>query len=171
MENMTGLLVALMFVTVLTMGFGNILSALTPMFKSPEQFFKVKSLKLWWVVVCLIILDAFWRCVDIFEFEEWNFAEFLLIIVGASLLFFASTALPEDDDEPDVRKVFFSCVLGYQIWILAIALLFGSPGVLSLICTGLLIAILVMVLRDPGKQGSLFSTVSAALLTVLSISL
>jgi len=37
----------------------------------------------------------FWQCIEILYIEDWSFPEFLLMVLGASVLFFATTGLPK----------------------------------------------------------------------------
>lgn len=168
MENMTGLLVALMFVTLLTIGFGNILGAIAPRLGTPRDFGKHPLQTAWWVILTLVILDTFWRCTAIFSVEIWSFAEFLYAILGAILLFFASTALPSEE-MPDKNPVFFMTLAGFHIWVLGLSLIFGGANAAGVVIAALMAALPAWVLIRPGLASYKPATAGMAGLTLLSL--
>lgn len=168
MENLTGLLVSLMFVTLLTIGFGNILGAIAPRLKTPEDFGKHPLQTAWWAILTLVTLDTFWRCTAIFDIETWSFAEFLYTISGAILLFFASTALPSEE-MPDKNPVFFMTLSAFHIWVLGLTLIFGGANAAGVIITALMAALPAWVLIQPGLASYKPATAGMACLTFLSL--
>ncbi|MEV8466261.1 hypothetical protein AB0T83_05600 [Fluviibacterium sp. DFM31] len=168
MDVPTGLLVALMFVTLLTMSFGNILAAFAPRIQSKDPVFAHRLHGLWWAILSLVILETFWRCTAIFLVEDWSFVEFLYMILGAAFLFFASTSLPEND-RPGLSKPFLGSLVAFHLWLLGIAVLFGSPGWLPLLVTFGLLGLLIFLWRTPDATYFLQISYTVAGLTILSM--
>ncbi|WP_193139641.1 hypothetical protein [Meridianimarinicoccus sp. MJW13] len=168
MDVPTGLLVALMFVTLLTMGFGNILAAFAPKIQAKEPLFIHPLHGLWWAILCLVILGTFWRCAAIFLVENWSFVEFLYMILGAAFLFFASTSLP-GNDRPGLSKPFLASLAAFHLWGLGLAVLFGSPGWLPLLVTVGLLGLLVSLWRNPDAPYFPQLSYAVAGLTILSL--
>jgi len=133
------LLVALMFVTILSMGIGNILMGLADVFNHATASKRARVHSGWIVLLLLIHLNLFWYTKAILEVEGWAFGYFLLAIAGPMLLFFATNILltePKAEDHADLRgfftglgRRFFAMFALLQIWILAVSYtLSGSFG-------------------------------------------
>lgn len=170
MENMTGLLVALMFVTLLTIGFGNILSGSVPRLKDLAQIRAYPWQSMWWIILTLILLDAFWRCTTIFSIDEWTFPQFLFVQIGAILLFFASATLPIKD-LPDKDRIFYICLAGFQVWLLALGSLFGAPGLILTLTNVSMLAVLSFLVVVPVLSAYRFATAAMSGLTIFSLSI
>lgn len=169
MENMTGLLVALMFVTLLTIGFGNILAAMAPRLKDLAHVRAHIWQFLWWIILTLILLHAFWRCTTIFSVEEWTFPEFLFVQLGAILLFFASTTLPSEQ-LPDKERVFYFCLAGFQLWLLGLGVIFGAPSLGSTLTSLSMLAVLAVLIVLPKRPAYRLTTVAALALAMIGLS-
>lgn len=96
MEITNALLVAMMFVVLLTIGIGNIIMALAALIDRRTPI-KPDAIHTSWVALLLMVhFNLFWHVLDILTIQEWNFLEFLYIVAGAMLLFFAThVLLPE----------------------------------------------------------------------------
>ena len=84
---------------------------------------------------------------DILNIEEWKFLEFLYIVAGAMLVFFATHLLLPDPSNVvagdlrthyfNISRQFFSFMALLQVWNLGVDLLFGkgftSNGILNVI--------------------------------------
>ena len=93
MEVSSSLLVAIMFVVILSMGVGNILTALASIVDRRSGI-KTYGVHTAWVVLLLLIhFNLFWQMVDIFAVEDWEFLDFLVVISGPILLFFSSSVI------------------------------------------------------------------------------
>ncbi|MCA0869780.1 hypothetical protein LCL97_02985 [Seohaeicola saemankumensis] len=166
MDNITGLMVALMFVTLLTIGFGNLLGAIAPRLATPKGFADQPLDSLWWAILGLIVLDTFWRCTVIFSIENWSFAEFLFVQLGAIMLFFASTCLPS---ETPPARLFFACMAVFQLWVLGLGPVFGPPPVAALVVALLMAVPPAAIAMRPTPAVYRPATVTMAGLTVLSL--
>lgn len=176
MDNITGLMVALMFVTLLTIGFGNILGAIAPRLGTPKGFAAHPWQSLWWAILALVVLDTFWRCVAIFSIDSWSFAEFLYVQIGAVMLFFASTCLPTvgstdapSDGPPDRDRVFFGCLAVFQLWVLGLAPLFGAPSAVAMVVNLLMLLPPSLLALRPRAAIYPLATAAMAALTGLSV--
>lgn len=126
MDNLNTILVALMFVTILTMGIGNVLVTLAAIVQAGETEGRDRLHISWIALLLLIHLNLFWQSVHIVAREDWKFDGFLFIITGPILLFLATHIMltkgsPDDGaDRPsrylNISKRFFSLFALLQIW-------------------------------------------------------
>lgn len=125
------LLVALMFVTVLCMGIGNILVVLADVFNHASPSRRDRVHVGWIVLLLLIHFNLFWHTKSILAVDDWQFAGFLLAIAGPVLLFFATsialTEPPARDDDGSreffdaLGRRFFSMLAVLQVWIVGVS--------------------------------------------------
>jgi hypothetical protein len=104
------LLVALMFVTVLSMGIGNILVSLADIFNNATPSRRDRVHVAWIILVLLVHFNLFWHTKEILNVEDWQFGGFLLAVAGPVLLFFATSIMltePPADVKPDQATFFF----------------------------------------------------------------
>ena len=151
MSNPTGLIVALMFATIVTMAVVNLLSLFAERLKATGGVLADVGETLWLILVMLISLSMFWQCIDILNIEDWSFTEFLFIVLGASILFFSTTSIPKFKKNPDSEikrlkenRVFFYLMASFQAWLLLLDATLGAAPVFfiffRLICFGSMIA-------------------------------
>ena len=179
MENPTGILVALMFVTIVTMAIANLLTFLAGRLRD-EGWVRANRLQVTWVVILgFICLDAFWRCIDILGVEDWDFAGFLLMIAGASVLFFASSTLPEfvaggapprEEGKRTSNGVFFVMLAGFEVWLILLNLFFPGGSFISALFSVAAAAVLLAMALRPGVAIYKVGTgVVVGVLTVLTV--
>ena len=133
MEVSSALLVAMMFVVLLTIGIGNILMSLASMVdrRSPVS---ASGIHISWIVLLLLVyFSLFWHTVDVLSVEEWTFGEFLYVILGPVLILFASQVLLPNPSDPDagelneryfeVSRPFFLLLAASQLWVNGVDLL------------------------------------------------
>jgi len=147
MEITNALLVAMMFIVLITMGVCNIIVGLAVLVNERTPV-KADSVHTSWVLLLLLIhFNMFWHVLDILSIEEWKFLEFLYIIAGAMLIFFATHILLPDHSSADagdlrahyftISRQFFSFLALLQVWILGVDLLLGkgftSDGIFNVI--------------------------------------
>jgi len=124
------LLVALMFITILSMGIGNILISLADIFNNATSS-RRDRLHISWIVLLLIVhFNLFWQTKAILDVEGWKFGGFLLTMAGPVLLFFATSILltdpPEDDPENltsffvGLGRRFFLFFALLQAWVMVV---------------------------------------------------
>ena len=135
MEFSNSLLVAMMFVTILSMGIGNVLMALPPLIDR-QSHVNVGRLQLAWIVLLLLLhLDLFWQVRVILEREAWSFVEFVFTETGPILLLLATSfLLPDPSREADdpfdhyraAAPLSFTLLAVMMLWIPALDLYFGG---------------------------------------------
>ena len=106
----TVMLVALMFVSIVSMSIVTIISSLATMIVQSSKM-KRDSLHTSWLIYLLIAhLALFWSTLDIGVIADWQFGEFLLVILGPILAFFAvNTIVPGAAEDPtgSLREHYF----------------------------------------------------------------
>ena len=136
MEISRSLLVAMMFVVILSIGIGTILSSLAGIINR-RMWTKFDRIHLQWLFLILLAhFNLFWHTVDILSVDDWGFAGFLYIITGPILIFFATNVLVPDDARLqsgdvdnlyfDVSPQFFRLLAAMQVWVLGGDLLMGT---------------------------------------------
>ena len=89
--------------------------------------------------------NLFWHALSILDVETWEFLDFLFMIAGPVLTFFATSVLlpdPSDAEQDDIRGHYFNCsgqfflLVGLlQIWTIAADLFLGNgftlPSILN----------------------------------------
>jgi hypothetical protein len=136
MEVSSSLLVAMMFVMVLSIGIGNILMGLSSLLsqRSPRE---IDWLPTSWVLLLLLQhLNMFWHTLTILEAEEWGFGGFLYVVTGPILLFLATSLLLADPvyaGPSDARahyfrvaRRFFSIMAVLMLWMIGVDFALGS---------------------------------------------
>ncbi len=147
MDVSSSLLVAVMFVIILSMGIGHILVAAAAMVDRRVAH-RIDVLHVNWTILLLLIyFNLFWHTLDLLSTEQWGFASFLYIMTGAILIYFATCILlPEipADDSLDLRafyfevsRQFFFLLALLQAWIIGVDVLLGtgfkSAGIVNLV--------------------------------------
>jgi len=146
MEVTNALLVAMMFIVLLTMGIGNIIAALAAIIDKRTPI-KADPVHTSWVLLLLLMhFNLFWHVLDILSIEQWAFLEFLYIVAGAVILFFATHVLLPDASSTaadvkghyfDVRRQFFSLLGLLMVWSIGVDFLVGdgltSTGVANIV--------------------------------------
>jgi hypothetical protein len=128
MDNPTGLIVALMFATIVSMAVVNLLSLFAARIKAERGVLADIGETLWLIIVTLISLSMFWQCIEILYIEDWSFPEFLFMVLGASVLFFATTSLPKFNSPENLgefqkeNQVLFCLMASLQVWLLVLVL-------------------------------------------------
>lgn len=131
MEVSTSMLVALMFVTILTLGIANILASLAAVVgKAPGGEWGRLQVS-WKLFVLLIHFALFWHTLDLLTVAEWQFVEFLYVISGPVLIFFATSTLlaapaPPPAGETGVPARFFGFLAALQAWTIGVDVLFAG---------------------------------------------
>jgi hypothetical protein len=125
------MLVALMFVTILSMGIGHILGTLADIFNHATRSRRSGVHVAWIVLLLLVHFNLFWETKELVDREVWRFGDFLLVIAGPVLLFFATNVLltdPSERESVDLKgffgalgRRFFLMLVAVQAWTLVVA--------------------------------------------------
>ncbi len=127
MELSSALLVATMFVVLLSIGIGNILMSLAAMVDRRSPVTASRMHISWIVLLLLVYFSLFWHTLDVLSFEEWRFGEFLYVMLGPVLILFASQVLLPDPSRADAgdltenylqaSRPFFLFLAASQLWV------------------------------------------------------
>ena len=144
MDNVSTLLVAFMFITILTLGIAGILTELAEVVRNVTV--KRDGLLVGWAMLLLFAYFVlFWHTADITLLEEWDFWLFLFAEAGPVLLLFATQILlgaltEEVESGPNqvIRQSRFFVMFGLvQLWSVAAGVIlgqgFGLPSLLDTI--------------------------------------
>lgn len=134
MDNINLLLVAFMFITILTLGIASILAELAEVVRRVERKGRDKLLVGWAVLLLFSYFTLFWHTADITLLEEWDFPRFLFVETGPVLLLFATQiligALSADGEGEDVSIVrqnrFFVIFALVHAWSIAAGFVVGA---------------------------------------------
>ena len=147
MEISNALLVAMMFIVLLTMAIGSIIMALA-VTVDRRSHLKFDALHTSWMLLLLLLcFNLFWHVLDILSIESWQFLDFLYIIAGAVVILFASHVLVPDassESSSDLRRHYFEVAPQFfiflalaQAWVLGVDFVFGGgftlPGALNIV--------------------------------------
>ena len=124
------LLVALMFITILSMGIGNILGSMADILNHATPSRRGRVHISWIVLLLMVHFNLFWQTKEILDVENWEFGGFLLTIAGPVLLFLAASILLTDPPE-GVREDLNSFFVGLgrrfflifallQVWVMGV---------------------------------------------------
>lgn len=162
MEVTNGLLVAMMFIMVLSIGIGNILMSLPPLVDRRVEV-SIGRIHLAWLALLLLLhLNLFWQVLMLLDIETWSFAGFLYIVSGPTLLLLGTSMLLPDpsrsSEDPtaefiqSARRSFILLAL-VMAWQMGFDLLFGAGIGLVSLWNGVAMA-LFMVLAWSGSRGA-----------------
>lgn len=133
MDNINTLLVAFMFITILTLGIAGVLSELAEVVRNVERRDRDRLLVGWALLLLFAYFTLFWHTADITLLEEWNFGLFLFAETGPVLLLFGTQIMlgalagePDDDSSASVRQTRFFVIFGLlQVWSIAAGFVLG----------------------------------------------
>ncbi len=173
------LLVALMFVTVLSMGIGNILTTLADVF-NPNTSSRRDPIHVAWISLLLIIhFNLFWHTKAILEVDEWTFGGFLLAIAGPVLIFLSTSILltcpsaKEPQDMHDffvaVGRRFFGVFALVQGWIILAGFTMTGGFVLTDLVNVAFLLLAVLLAGSSARQVHLVGVVVAWSLGAASV--
>jgi hypothetical protein len=169
MDVTSALLVAMMFVILLSLGIANIVMIIPALFAERRQEVKLYWIHSSWIILLfLIYLNLFWNTLEIFSLEDWQFHEYLYVIIGPVLIFIATHLLLPDLAEAgnsDMKAfyyritgkffLFFLVMAVLHIWIIGADFLlqkgFTSEGVIDVVAV--LITLALAASRQPGLHG------------------
>lgn len=87
------LIVALMYVTVLSFGLASVLTSLSLIIKRGNGI-NVSNTHLNWLLILLLVhFNMVWHAVLFTNIESWSYHSFLLIVLGPALAFFSANIL------------------------------------------------------------------------------
>jgi hypothetical protein len=176
MDVSSSLLVAMMFVMVLSIGIGNLLMGLSSLLneRAPREFDWLPTS--WLLLMLLQHLSLFWYTLDIIEVDDWGFGGFLYIVSGPTLLFLAASLLLADPalsgpSEPRshyfrVAGKFFSILALLMLWMIGADFVLGTGFTRASFWNAAFLVLFAVLARSqaPGHHSAL--TVATWVLTV-----
>jgi len=154
MENINALLVAFMFITILTLGIAGLLTELADVVRNEARKQRDRLLVGWAALLLFASFTLFWHTADIALLSEWDFGMFLFAETGPVLLLFAAqimiSALRDERNgtqDSSVHQSRFFTIFGLlQAWsiaadfVLGIGVTAGSALNATVLLTCLLLA-------------------------------
>ena len=127
MDNINTLLVAFMFITILTLGIAGVLGELAEVVRNVERKNRDRLLIGWVVLLLFAYFTLFWHTADITLLEEWDFGLFLfaetgpvLMLLATQIMLGALAAEPTGEPESTTRQGRFFVIFGLlQVWSIA----------------------------------------------------
>ncbi len=134
MENLSTLLVAFMFITILTLGIAGILTELAEIVRSARTTPTDGHLLGWMLLLLFAYFVMFWHTADIALVEEWDFWSFLFTETGPVLLLFATQVLlgtqasdGTEETQSFIRQGRFFILFGVvQLWSIGAGAVLGE---------------------------------------------
>jgi hypothetical protein len=139
-ENINTLLVAFMFITILTLGIAGVLAELAEVVRNVERRQRDRLLGGWALLLLFAYFSLFWHTADITLLEEWDFSLFLFAETGPVLLLFATqimlgalAAEPEGERDSSIRQSRFFVIFALlQVWSIAAGFVLGAGFTLDI---------------------------------------
>jgi hypothetical protein len=141
MDISNGLLVAILFVTLLGLGIAHVVMAMAGVIGGDRDKRPDALLAAWAILLLLLYLKLFWHTLELLDVEQWAFGGFLYVVLGPILLFFATSvllpgaAVPESVSAREhylsVSRRFFGLLALLQVWIIGVDQLLGSGFTLA----------------------------------------
>ncbi len=162
MDVTSSLLVAMMFVMVLSIGIGNILMGLSSLLNqsSPREIDWLPTS--WLLLLLLQHLHMFWHTLTILEAEQWEFDGFLYVVSGPILLFLATSLLLADPvgagpGEPRahyfrVAPRFFSLLAVLMLWMIGVDFVLGTGFTPAGLWNAVLLVLFLVLARSQGLR-------------------
>jgi len=136
MDNPTTLLVAIMFVTILSIGLSNLLMTLSDIVGQKIAVQPDAVHLSWMLLLFMSYFSYYWETVAILDIEGWTFLSFIGFLIGPILLLFATNltiSLPDSEQSASPREHyltqsnrFFTMMVGVQAWIIALDFIFDT---------------------------------------------
>lgn len=163
MEISYTLIVALMYVTVLSFGFASILTTISQVIRKGNDI-QVSPLHLNWLLILLLVhFNMVWHSVLFTNIETWTYHAFLLIVLGPTLAFFAANILVPEPSEnvatDSLSDKYFSVIQQFliffaiiQLWTLLADYLLGRWATGSAVFNVILLVFSVFLYKTPSAK-------------------
>ncbi len=152
MDNPTTLLVAIMYVTIISIGLSNLLMTLSELAGGREP--SPDRVHLSWLLLLLVAyLSYYWYTADLLEVENWQFIGFTGVLIGPILLLFGTNlivVLPDPgnlsptDHYMQKSSRFFVLLALFNLWIVGLDFVTDGVGIgtygaalVTVLCFGL----------------------------------
>lgn len=174
MEVSTSLLVALMFVTILSMGIGNAVNTLSVIV---EKWGKsgYSNLQVGWLGLLLIsYFNMFWHVIDLLSVEKWGFLGFLYMMTGPILIYFATSILIATKNEDEGQKTllrpsFFVIFVLLQFWIITVDLILEKSLIEHSLLNIIMMSIAFVLVRSQDEKVQRYGLISILGIVILAV--
>ena len=160
MDNPTTLLVAIMYVMIISIGLSNLLMVISELAGGRKPL--PDRIHLSWLLLLLFAyFGHFWQTTEILDIDNWKFLGFIGFLVGPIILLFATNLLiimPDDsaeDSADDAGKHyllqsnrFFLLMALFTAWIVVLDVLAGEIGLLVYIAAALIALFITLVISN-----------------------
>jgi hypothetical protein len=165
-------IIAMMFITILSFGFANILSFLAEILNKKNNI-TVSNVHLNWILLLLIIhFNLTWQAILLTSRTTWAFDSFIFIEIGPILAFFATRILaPSEEKSKDsdihiqnylgISKQFFIIFALIQIWGIGIDFVFERGFTGSSVLNILLLALALLFMNIKNYKNHIYGVAMA----------
>lgn len=169
------LLVALMFVTLLSIGIGNAINTFSTIVEKGKASGYSKLQIGWLGLLLLSYFNMFWHTIDLLSIDKWGFPGFLYMMTGPVLIYFATSILIATHDEDNTNGMsvngrFFTVFALLQVWIITVDLMLEKSFIgNSLLNAAMLLIALVLIRKadDVTQRYGLMASWGVVTLAVL----
>lgn len=159
MEITNGLLVAMMFIVIITIGIGNVLMAIAGTVEKGWSRKEDGMHTSWVLLVLLAHFSLFWHTLDLLDVETWSFFGFLFVVTGPILLFLTTSILispgggesRRNEHYYAVRRSFFTWLVLLQLWFIGIDFVLRGELIGSTVLNGFALFV-ALSLRATAKE-------------------
>ena len=153
MDNPTTLLVAIMYVMIISIGMSNLLLTLSEL-AGARAHVPDRVHMSWLILLLFAYLSYFWQTTDILDVENWRFFSFIGFLVGPICLLFATNLLivmPESAESSPIDHYlqisgrFFLLMGLFNLWLIGldfvaecVAVQTWLAGAIAILCFGLM---------------------------------
>lgn len=154
MDNPTTLIVAIMYVTIISIGLSNLLMALSDII-GRRVVFPDKIHLSWLVLLTLAYFGFFWQTTLILEVENWQFLYFVAFLLGPVCLLFATNMLISMPEYAEQKRehfleisnrsflllgLFFGWIVGLDVVTASVAGPTFTAALFALLCAVLMLS-------------------------------
>lgn len=131
MEDITGLLVAFMFITILSMGVASTLTELAEVVRGADGGERHRLAIGWTLLLLFAHFLLFWQTADLMLIEQWGFWLFVFAEVGPVLLLLSTQVIvgtfqAQGMDAPVLQRRFLALFGALQVWSIAASFIIGE---------------------------------------------
>ena len=174
MEVSTSLLVALMFVTLLSMGIGNAVNTLSVIVEKGEKS-GYNNLQIGWLGLLLIsYFNMFWHIIDLLSVDKWGFPGFLYMMTGPILIYFATAILIATHNESETHKTlirsrFFVVFILLQFWIITVDMMLEKSLIEHSLLNIIMMLIAFVLVRSQDEKVQRYGLITNLGIVILAV--
>jgi hypothetical protein len=177
MDNPTTLLVAIMYVMIISIGLSNLLMVLSDLaggrIKSPDR-----THFSWLLLLLFAYFSYFWQTTEILDIDSWNFLRFMAFLTGPVCLLFSTNLLIVMPDTDDISPAdhymqhsnrFFLLLGLFHVWIVGLDYLTGIFTVQTWLAVTIAILCFVLMASDSYRLHKLAAPAGWALFLTVTV--